>query len=188
MNWLWITAIAFGLAMDAFVVSIAAGLTVRKITPGHVFRISFSFGLFQFFMPVVGWWAGRTVFEYITGYDHWIAFGLLSFVGGKMLLDALRRGHGGDSKKTDPTQGLTLLTLSIATSIDALAVGLSMAFLNVSIWTLSIVIGVVAAGMSFVGISFGGKIGQQWGRYGEIVGGFVLIGIGLHILISHLQG
>ena len=174
--------------MDAFVVSIAAGLTVRKITPGHVFRISFSFGLFQFLMPVVGWWAGRTVFEYITGYDHWIAFGLLSFVGGKMLLDALRRGHGGDSKRTDPTQGRTLLTLSIATSVDALAVGLSMAFLNVSIWTLSIVIGVVAAGMSFVGISFGGKIGQRWGRYGEIVGGFVLIGIGLHILISHLQG
>jgi len=186
LSWLQIIAIAFGLAMDAFAVSIVIGFAVRKITAGHVLRVCFFFGGFQFLMPLVGWLAGRTASTYIVAYDHWIAFGLLSLIGGKMLWEALRGGGNDDQKKGDPTRGLTVLMFAIATSIDALAVGFSMAFLKVSILGPSVVIGLVAAGMSFVGISFGSKIGQRWSRYAEILGGVVLIGIGIHILVLHL--
>jgi len=179
-----ILGIAVGLAMDAFAVSIAAGLTLPTVTPRHVFRIGFHFGLFQFFMPIIGWWAGSTVSDHIADYDHWIALGLLSFIGLKMLFDAFmpeeRRG------RADPTRGWSLVTLSVATSIDALAVGVGMAFLDVPILRPCIVVGIVAALFSSVGIMFGSRLGRRWGRAAEIVGGCTLILVGLHILWSHL--
>ena len=173
--------------MDAFAVAIAAGLSIENVTPRHTFRLAFHFGLFQFFMPILGWLAGQQVAAYIGNWDHWVAFGLLSYVGGKMLWEA-RGEHGPEDTKTDPTRGLTLVTLSVATSIDALAVGLSMAFLGVSVWIPSVVIGIVAATLTAVGIGFGARLGPRCGRWAEIAGGCVLILIGLRIVATHLAG
>ena len=186
MSWLNLFGIAIGLAMDALAVSIAAGMTIGHVTPRHVFRVAFHFGLFQFMMPIVGWWLGSAVSAYVTAFDHWLAFGLLSIIGGKMLLDS---GSSTTRKtKSDPTRGWLLMALSVATSIDALAVGLSMAFLRVSILLPCIVIGLVAATFSAVGISFANRFLRRWGRAADMFGGCVLILIGVKILISHLYG
>jgi putative Mn2+ efflux pump MntP len=177
--------IALGLAMDAFAVSIATGLSLSPVTPRHTFRIAFHFGLFQFLMPIAGWLLGREAAGRIHAWDHWVAFGLLGYVGGKMLFEAWR---GRDEKvagtKTDPTRGWSLVTLSIATSLDALAVGFSMALLDVSVWGASVVIGIVAATLSAVGMSFGSRLGRRWGRWAEAVGGIVLLAIGAKILLT----
>lgn len=186
LNWLSLLGIAVGLAMDAFAVSIAAGMAVETVTPRHVFRVGFHFGLFQFLMPIVGWLVGGSLAQQIGAYDHWVAFGLLAFVGGKMLWEA--RGEKDCQSNRDPTRGLTLITLSLATSIDALAVGLSMALLGVSVWLPSVVIGVVAAAMSALGITFGSRLGSRWEHWAEAIGGVVLILIGLQVLASHLVG
>jgi putative Mn2+ efflux pump MntP len=178
-----ILVIALGLSMDAFAVSIATGLSLEKVTPRHTFRMAFHFGLFQFLMPVIGWLAGSQLAGYIERYDHWIAFGLLCFVGGKMLWES--RQLDEDRSTADPTRGVMLVTLSIATSIDALAVGLSMAFLRVSVWMPSIVIGIITAALSTFGIIWGGRIGSRWSHWAETAGGIVLILIGLKILLSH---
>jgi putative Mn2+ efflux pump MntP len=169
--------------MDALAVAIATGLTLPRVTYRHVFRLSFHFGLFQFMMPVLGWLVGRTVAGYINAYDHWIACALLSFIGGKMLWDVYNDHDAG--ARDDPTRGLLLVTLSVATSIDALAVGLSLAFLEVSIWLPSIVIGLVAGLLTMLGIRFGSRVGGRFDKWAEVLGGLVLIGIGLRILISH---
>jgi manganese efflux pump family protein len=180
LNWLSLLGIALGLAMDAFAVSIAAGLAVASVTPRHVFRIGFHFGLFQFMMPIVGWLAGERLAAYAGHYDHWVAFGLLAYVGGRMLWEA--RGEEKAAGDRDPTRGLMLVTLSIATSLDALAVGMSMAFMRVSVWIPAVVIGIITAGLSAVGITFGGRIGPRWERWAEAAGGIVLILIGLKVL------
>ena len=166
--------------------SLAAGFTLGKVTPRHTFRLAFHFGLFQFLMPILGWSAGREIAERVRDYDHWVAFGLLVFVGGKMLYDAWR----GESReaRSDPTRGLMLVTLSLATSIDALAVGLSMAFLDVSVWIPAAVIGAVAAGLSAFGITIGRHVGARIGRWAEVAGGCVLILIGIKIVTDHLSG
>ncbi len=182
-----IFAIALALAMDAFAVAVAAGLTVTPITGRHVFRLSFHFGLFQFLMPIAGWSAGMTVAGIIGGFDHWIAMALLAGIGGKMLYESWT-GHE-DRPRRDPTRGLTLVLFALATSIDALAVGLSAALLNASIWLASVIIGLVAAGMTWIGIIAGsrlGRVGEKFGHWAERAGGAVLILIGLRILLSHL--
>jgi manganese efflux pump family protein len=180
LSLLSLLGIAVGLAMDAFAVSIAAGLAVASVTPRHVFRVSFHFGLFQFLMPILGWLAGGQVAAYFGHYDHWVAFGLLIYVGGKMLWEAHHGKKGGNER--DPTRGLSLVTLSIATSLDALAVGVSMAFLGVSVWFPAVVIGIITAALSAVGIKFGGRIGPRWEHWAEAAGGIVLIAIGLKVL------
>jgi manganese efflux pump family protein len=181
---LWyVFGIAFGLAMDAFAVSVAAGIQVAKLNAGHVLRLSLSFGLFQFFMPVLGWLAGRGLSRWVEAVDHWVAFGLLVAIGGKMLWESFRPSDG---PAKDPTRGWMLLTLAIATSIDALAVGLSLAFLDVSIWMPSIVIGIVAAVLSALGAMFGSRLGRRFGVWAERFGGLVLIAIGVKILVDHL--
>lgn len=177
--------IALGLAMDAFAVSIASGMSIPRLTGRHVFRMAFHFGLFQALMPVFGWLAGTTVAPYIATWDHWVAMGLLGFIGTKMLLDA-RREEADASERGDPTRGWTLVTLSVATSIDALAVGLSLAMLQVGILLPVVVIGLVAAALSTLGISFGHRLGRRWGRRAELIGGLVLIGIGVRIVITHM--
>jgi len=183
---LWTTIlVAFGLAMDAFAVSIAAGLAIPKITGRHVFRIAFHFGLFQALMPVVGWLLGAAVARHLAAWDHWIAMALLGFIGSKMLYEAIR----GEGQKScaDPTRGARLVTLSVATSIDAFAVGLSLAMLRVSIWQPAVVIGVITAALSTVGILFGSRLGCRWGTRAQIAGGLVLIAIGVRIVISHIS-
>jgi putative Mn2+ efflux pump MntP len=179
--------------MDAFAVSIATGLSLEKVTHRHTFRMAFHFGLFQFLMPILGWCVGSYFANenspfgnFIQCYDHWIAFALLTCIGGKMLWEAKK----GEEKRstTDPTRGIMLVTLSIATSIDAFAVGLSLACLNISIWKPSVAIGALTALLSMIGILFGGKIGSRWSHYAEIAGGIVLILIGAKILLDHLLG
>ena len=184
MNWLSILGIAVGLALDALAVAIAAGLIIPRLTGRHVFRLAFHFAFFQFMMPVLGWFVGRTVSGLISAFDHWVAFGLLVAIGGKMLWEA-STSHMLENRG-DPTRGWLLVTLSVATSIDALAVGLSLAFLNVPVWTPSVVIGLVTAVLTGAGIRFGSRIGHRFGVLAEVAGGIVLIAIGLRILVLHL--
>jgi putative Mn2+ efflux pump MntP len=179
----YVLGIALGLAMDAFAVSVAAGIQVTALNRGHVLRLALSFGFFQFLMPVLGWLAGRGLSQWLGKVDHWVAFGLLAVIGGKMLWESFRSSEGSAK---DPTRGWMLLTLSIATSIDALAVGLSLAFLEVSIWMPSIVIGIVAATLTSIGAVFGSRLGRRFGVWAERLGGVVLILIGVKILVDHL--
>lgn len=172
--------------MDAFAVSISAGLKLGRMSAGQAVRLSVSFGLFQFIMPMIGWFAGTEVARYIDAFDHWVAFALLAFVGGKMLWEA--RSAGPLESKIDPTRGTMLLTLSLATSIDALAVGLSMAFLNLPILVPAAVIGVVTATLTALGAVFGSTLGRRWSRWAEAAGGTVLLLIGIRILFAHLFG
>jgi len=178
-------AIAVALAMDAFAVAIVAGFTLNKITGRHVFRLAFHFGLFQAIMPVLGWAGGVVLHRHIAHIDHWIAFGLLAFVGGKMILASIQ-GEEGKPAATDPTSGWQLVILSIATSIDALAVGLSLAMIGSTIVVPSVVIGIVAAGFTVVGMLLGRRVGTRWGNRVETLGGLILVAIGLKIVIEHM--
>jgi manganese efflux pump family protein len=162
---------------------LCTGATRRDIWFRPGFRLSFHFGLFQFMMPIVGWAAGTTFVRFIEGYDHWIAFGLLAYVGGKMIKEAFEKER---EIGADPTRKWTLVMLAIATSIDALAVGLSLALLKVPILYPSLIIGVVAAGMTAAGLALGSRLGK-FGKRMELIGGLVLIGIGLRIVIEHLR-
>ena len=186
MDWISLIAVACALAMDAFAVAIVSGLTLNPLTGRHVFRLAFHFGLFQALMPVIGWAAGNAVYRYISAADHWVAFGLLVFVGGRMIWGAL---HNGQEKKAlnDPTSGWTLVVLSIATSIDALAVGLSLAMIGSAIIIPAIIIGLVAAAFTVAGMSLGRRIGSLWGRRVEALGGIILMIIGTKIVIEHLS-
>ncbi len=184
-NLLSILLIAVGLAADCFAVAVGGGITTIKLTPWRVLKVAFSFGVFQALMPVLGWLAGRSIVTLISGYDHWLAFGLLAIVGGRMLWESW---HHKDSsaKKADITKGLLLLTLSVATSIDALAVGLSFAFLDVNIALAASVIGAIAFVATIAGFLLGNRLGTLAGRWAEAIGGVVLIGVGLRILLSHI--
>ncbi|TGU70528.1 manganese efflux pump [Geomonas terrae] len=183
MDWISIMGIAVALAMDAFAVALAAGAVLNPITGRHLFRLGFHFGLFQALMPIAGWLLGLTVQKWITSYDHWIAFGLLAYVGGRMIVEAFDDEEDGDP--ADPTRGLTMVMLSIATSIDAFAVGLSLAMLGVSVWVPSVVIGLVAGVLTVTGMLLGRKLGDNWGKRVEVCGGVVLCLIGLKILLEH---
>jgi manganese efflux pump family protein len=145
-----------------------------------------AFGFFQFAMPILGWFLGRQVSSLVGAFDHWIAFGLLLFVGGKMLRDA-RKGQQTENR-VDPTGVAMLLILSLATSIDAFSVGLSLAFLQYSILVPSTTIGIVTFVLSAVGAFFGSRIGRRWGAWAEVAGGCILIFIGIRILMTHLLG
>ncbi len=186
MSLLSLLLIAVGLGMDAFAVAIGTGIVIKKLSFGPVFRLSFHFGLFQFMMPIIGWAAGRTISDYIVDYDHWIAFVLLAYIGSKMIWDSIKNSEADMFADKDPTKGFTLVVLSVATSIDALAVGLSLAFLNIQILYPSIVIGIVAALMTICGMVFGDLLGKMVGKKVGILGGLILIGIGIKILIEHI--
>jgi len=180
-----VVLIAIGLSMDAFAVAIATSVALGKVTGRQLFRLSFHFGLFQAGMPVIGWLAGTTIVHWVEGWDHWVAFGLLAFVGTKAILGAFRteeEEHAG----ADATRGVMLIVLSVATSIDALAVGLSFAMLKVSIWLPCVSIGIITGMITLFGMLMGGRLGQRFGRRVEVLGGLVLIGIGLKILIQHV--
>lgn len=186
MSFLSILIIAVGLGMDAFSVAIGIGAVRGRVSPGPVLRLSISFGAFQFFMPILGWLAGSTVVERISAYDHWVAFGLLLFVGARMIHESFA-GEGRErTDREDPTRGWTLLMLSVATSIDALAVGMTMALLKTPILYPSAIIGVVAFAMTMAGMLAGRRLASLFGRKVELLGGLILIGIGIHILIEHM--
>ncbi|MBN2383663.1 manganese efflux pump [bacterium] len=182
MEWFTIIGLAIGLGMDAFTVAIVVGLTLECITCRHAFRLSWHFGLFQFFMPLLGWLAGRHLLSLIAPFDHWLAFGLLSWIGLKML----RPSEKKMADCPDPTRGFSLVMLSVATSIDALAVGLSLGTLGMTVMRPALIIGIVAALMTLVGMFFGRQLGLKFGHRMEKLGGLILIGIGLKILLEHL--
>jgi len=178
--------IAVALAMDAFAVSIAAGVALKSVSARQTFRLAWHFGLFQALMPVIGWSAGLTVRAHIEAYDHWIAFALLVFVAQGMLRSAFKADQDEGCAK-DPTKGLTMVMLSVATSIDALAVGLSLSMINISIWTPALIIGLVAGGFTTAGMHLGKLIGglPRLSRWAEMTGGIVLLAIGVNILREH---
>ena len=184
MNLLEVFLIALGLAMDAFAVCLCAGTTGFIRGPRPIFRLSFHFGLFQALMPALGWLVGIGVERYIAAFDHWVAFGLLAFVGVRMMRSGLN--PDGEEECVDPSRGSTLVMLSIATSIDAFAVGLSLAVLRVSIELPVIVIGVEAATMSLLGVFLGHRLGQAFGKRMEVIGGLLLVLIGIRVVISHM--
>lgn len=177
--------IAVSMAMDAFAVCLVAGSLHQASGARPAFRLSFHFGLFQFIMPVLGWLAGMGLEPYIRDYDHWVAFGLLAFVGIRMIVSALR---GEEAQPPDPSRGWTLVMLSVAVSIDALAVGLSIGVLGLSVWYPALIIGVVTGILSLVGLRLGQSFGSRLGRPVEVIGGLVLISIGIRIVLSHLVG
>lgn len=179
-----IIIIAISLAMDAFAVCISAASTGMISDRRAIFRLSFHFGLFQFLMPVIGWFIGLKILAYIVFIDHWIAFALLAYVGGKMIQESQNKDE--QFQKSNPSKGMNLVILSVATSIDALAVGLSIGILNLEIWYPSFLIGIITAGISLIGIHLGQKLGKRFGKRMEFIGGIVLIFIGLRILITHL--
>jgi len=176
--------IAIGLAMDAAAVSMAAAAAGFANDYRATFRLAFHFGLFQAIMPLIGYLLGSTMVDYISMWDHWIAFSLLAVVGGRMIYSGLRPHP--EKMIIDPSKGWTLITLSIATSIDALAAGLSFSMLNVSIWLPCLLIGLITLALSVVSTRIG-KVADQWlGARVEILGGIILFGIGLRILVSHI--
>ncbi len=184
MTTLEIIIIALGLSMDAAAVSLAAAAAGFANNKRARFRLSFHFGLFQFFMPVLGWLMGMAFVSYFKSFDHWIAFLLLGFVGIRMIREGMNTSV--DTHRNDPSRGMTMVMLSIATSIDALAIGLSLAMLEINILYPSVMIGVITAGMSLLAIKIGTKLGILFGKRMEMVGGLVLIIIGSRILFSHL--
>lgn len=176
--------LAVGLAMDAFAVSLCMGATGRVSSRLGRLRLSANFGLFQALMPILGWYGGSFLARYISAFDHWVAFGLLAFVGGRMLISGCK--HQEEDAVCTLLTGREELVLGIATSIDALAVGLSLAFLGVSVWRPSLVIGVITAGLSLLALFLGGRLGVLFGKRAEIFGGLVLLTIGARVLITHL--
>ena len=183
MDAITIVLIAFGLAMDAFAVSIANGMANKTKRRQSAIITATFFGGFQMLMPAIGWFVGLSFESIVTDFDHWIAFGLLSFIGAKMIYDAAKNG---DDKTENNLKLHSLLILAVATSIDALMVGFSFAFLQTSILLPIIVIGIVTFLLSFFGFYFGSHLGELFGDRIKIVGGLILIAIGLRILIEHL--
>ena len=184
MDIISIVLIAVGLAMDAFAVSITSGITIKSLRINNAFKIAIFFGLFQAVMPIIGWLAGLSLRDYISAVDHWIAFGLLSFIGCKMIYESIT--VQSSEKEINPLNVYVLLVLSVATSIDALAVGVSFAFLKVSIVTPVIIIGTVTFFLSYLGVYIGDRIGHFFENKIEIAGGLLLIGIGIKILVEGL--
>ena len=184
MSFLTILTLALALAMDAFAVSITVGVVLPRLSFRPIFRLSWHFGLFQLLMPIAGWTAGMSVRNLIAQFDNWIAFGLLAIIGAKMIYESIK--NESPANRRDPTRGLSLIVLSIATSIDALAVGFSMALLGVSVWLPCLIIGLVAGLLTIIGLHLGRQLGKRFGRIMEIIGGLILIAIGIKILIQHL--
>lgn len=178
--------IAFGLAMDAFAVSVTSGVTTKGLRVNGALKIAVFFGLFQAFMPLIGWLAGTGLSFAISGFDHWVAFGLLLFIGCKMIYESFKLDSA--EKGRNVLDFHVLLVLAVATSIDALAVGMSFGFLDVAITLPVVVIGVVTFVLSLVGVCFGKWFGHLFENRIEIVGGLVLIGIGVKILLEHMIG
>lgn len=188
MDFISVLFIAIGLAMDAFSVSITSGILLKKVKVVNAIKIGLYFGIFQLLMLYCGNLAGSAFSKYISAFDHWIAFVLLSIIGGKMLIDAMGKDEEKETvDEKNPLGNKTLLLLAVATSIDALAVGVSFAAMGVNnILYCSIIVGAVAFIFSYAGIYIGNKCGDLFGNKADILGGIVLIGIGVKILVEHL--
>lgn len=176
--------IAVGLAMDCFAVSLGIGTSGQATTRRPVFRLAWHMGLFQGVMTLLGWLAGAGLASLIAQFDHWVALAVLAFIGGRMVYAGLHPDK--ESFQSDPSRGGTLVMISVATSIDAMAVGLSMGMLHLPVLWASLVIGIVSLVLSLVGLFFGARLGVKFGKRMEVIGGLILVGIGLRIFITHV--
>ncbi len=179
-----ILLIAIGLAMDAFAVSVGKGIAVAQVRPRHALSAGLWFGGFQALMPIIGYFLGFSFADVVGSIDHWIAFALLLFIGLKMIYDTLR---GEAEEGNNDFSARKMFVMAVATSIDALAVGISLAFVGANIWVAAAVIGVVTALLSASGIYVGRIFGSKLGSRAGFVGGVVLVAIGIKILVEHLQ-
>lgn len=177
--------ISVALGVDAFAVSAAVAAGLSKVTARHTFRLSWHFGLFQALMTIIGWALGGAVASLVSAIDHWIAFSVLSLMGVKMIYESWN--PESREEEYDPSRGVSLVVLSIATSIDALAVGFSLSLIGVSVWYPALCIGLAALVMAFIGTRIGRHTGEFVGPWAELVGGVVLIAIGARILWDHLM-
>jgi putative Mn2+ efflux pump MntP len=180
-----VLGIALSLAMDCFAVSIGLSVGAKRLALRRSFRIAAHFGLFQFVMPLAGWFAGGSLLLLIQGFDHWVAFGLLAFIGGRMIRESFETG--GEAGP-DQTKGSRLIVLSVATSVDALAAGLGIGVIGGKILIPAAVIGAVSFVMTIAGAAIGPAVGRIAGKRAELVGGVVLVAIGLRVLLEHLAG
>jgi putative Mn2+ efflux pump MntP len=179
--------LAVGVSADAFAVAIGKGLQIRSRVIARALLIGFLFGLAQAVMPLLGWLLGATFAARIAPFDHWVAFGLLAAVGGKMLWEALRPNGGDDAESGSDEVSLgELLVLAVATSIDALAVGVSFAFVDIQVWVAVLTIGLTTFALSFLAVLMGHRVGNRFQRPAEVIGGFILILIGAQIVAEHL--
>lgn len=178
--------IAVGLSMDAFAVSICKGLSVQKVRPVHLVQTAVWFGGFQALMPVLGYFLGISFADFVASVDHWIAFILLGIIGGNMIKESVHKEE--DLHVAPDFSFKTMFAMAVATSIDALAVGVSFAFLKVNIWEAVLLIGITTAIFSAVGVLIGNFFGARWKSNAEFAGGFILIAIGLKILLEHTIG
>ena len=186
MNLVYILGVALGLSMDAFAVSVGSSLSRAGLSRAGAVRMAAHFGLFQLVMPVIGWAAGRSVIGLIQSFDHWVAAGMLVFVGGKMIVEAFRKEEDLVCEAKDRSKGWPLVLLSFATSLDALAVGLSFGALGVPVLLPAAIIGVVCFSVTLAGARIGPVIGRLAGEWAEAAGGVVLILIAVKILFDHL--
>lgn len=184
MEFMTIILISLGLAMDALAVSLCIGTTGQILTLRGKFRLAAHFGIFQAGMTALGWLMGETIVQYVQGFDHWIAFALLGYVG----INLIRAGfdHDGRAFEQDPSTGKVLVLLSFATSIDAFAVGLSIPFLKIPVLLSVVMVGLVALLLSAIGLFTGIRLGEKFGKRMEIVGGIILTRIGIRVVLSHL--
>ena len=178
--------IAVGLAMDAFAVSVAEGMALQEARHAHTARVALHFGVFQALMPVLWWWAGGSLRSFVGAFDHWVAFGLLMLIGGKMIADTFLGFETG--RVRTPSRGARLIVLSFATSIDAMAVGVSLAMLGIRVWEPALVIGLVTGALCALGVHLGDRVGTRLERRAELLGGVALCLIGVEILLQHLLG
>ena len=185
MRPLEIAIASVGLGVDAF--SVCLGLGTRWHGPRQMFRLSWHMGLFQFFMPMVGFYASRTVADVLSRVDHWITLGVLGLIGGKMVYEAVRSHPGAVAEAEvhakDPTRGWSLLALSVATSLDALAVGFAVGLAGKQVFPGNLFIGVVAGAMALAGVMIGKRVSQRFGKTAEIFGGVLLIGLGVYMAV-----
>jgi manganese efflux pump family protein len=180
MDWFSILLIAPSLGMDAFAVALGVGADLPTRSRRSLFRLSFHFGLFQFLMPLIGWFVGQSLEDFVSTYEHWIAFALLASVGTRMVRASFQETE--THMPTDPTRGRHLVMLSTATTLDALAIGMSLAMLQVNLVLPSAILGIVTAGMTLAGMLLGGQLHASWGKRAELIGGLVLIAIGVRVL------
>lgn len=186
MGYIELFLIAVGLSMDAFAVAVCKGLKMRKINYHHTMIIAAFFGGFQAIMPLIGWILGKQFEQYIVSFDHWIAFVLLAFIGGQMIVESIKKDEE-DAMIDDSLNIRELFMLAIATSIDALAVGITFALIpNTNIWMSITLIGITTFVLSIIGVFIGNRFGVRYKSKAELAGGIILILIGAKILFEHL--
>ena len=183
MHILELIIIAIGVSMDAFAVSVCKGLSTRRLRPKYMLSAAAWFGGFQALMPLIGYFVGISFADLVSEVDHWIAFVLLGFIGGKMIKEACQKDD--DNEHTPDFSFKTMFLLAIATSIDALAVGVSFAFLRVDIWTSILLIGLMTGAFSALGVFLGHMFGSRFKSKAEFLGGLILVAIGIKILLEH---